>query len=39
MGQTAAELIFEKIKNPAAPNRTVVLDAKIQLRESTEKRT
>ncbi len=36
MGQTAAELILEKIKDPDAPNRTVVLDAEIRLRESTE---
>jgi DNA-binding LacI/PurR family transcriptional regulator len=36
MGQTAAELILEKIKNPKAPNRAVVLDAEIRLRASTE---
>lgn len=36
MGQTAAELILEKIKHPEAPNRTVVLDAEIKLRASTE---
>jgi DNA-binding LacI/PurR family transcriptional regulator len=35
MGQTAAELILEKIKNPEAPNRTMVLDAEIKLRAST----
>lgn len=36
MGQTAAELILEKINDPASPNRTVVLDAQIRLRASTE---
>jgi DNA-binding LacI/PurR family transcriptional regulator len=35
MGQTAAELILEKINNPEAPNRTVVLDAEMKLRAST----
>jgi DNA-binding LacI/PurR family transcriptional regulator len=36
MGQTAAELILEKIKHPEAPNRTVALDAEMRLRASTE---
>ncbi|MDR1864281.1 MAG: LacI family transcriptional regulator [Bacteroidales bacterium] len=36
MGQTAAELILEKINKPEAPNRTVVLDAEMKLRASTE---
>ncbi|KAA6300776.1 MAG: Catabolite control protein A [Candidatus Ordinivivax streblomastigis] len=36
MGQTAAELILEKIKNPETSNRTVVLDAEMKLRQSTE---
>lgn len=37
MGETAAELILEKISHPEAKNRTIVLDAEIQLRASTEK--
>lgn len=37
MGETAARLVMEKIKNPASPNRSVVLDAEIQLRASTRK--
>lgn len=37
MGRTAAELILEKIKNPALPNRSVVLDAEIQIRASSGK--
>lgn len=36
MGKTAAELILEKIKDPLSPNRSVVLDAEIQLRASTQ---
>lgn len=36
MGKTAAELILEKIKNPASPNRSVVLDAEIQIRASSK---
>jgi DNA-binding LacI/PurR family transcriptional regulator len=36
MGQTAAELILEKINKPQAPNRTVVLDAEMKLQASTE---
>ena len=36
MGKTAAELILEKIKNPLSPNRSVVLNAEIQMRASTE---
>lgn len=34
MGKTAAELILEKIKAPLSPNRSVVLNAEIKLRES-----
>ncbi len=37
MGHTAAEMLVEKIGNPTAPIRSVVLDAKIVLRSSTEK--
>lgn len=36
MGKTAAELLYAKMKNPEEPNRSVVLDAEIQLRASTE---
>jgi len=36
MGRNAAELIMEKIKNMSSPNRSIVLDAEIKLRESTE---
>lgn len=36
MGKTAAELILEKIKNPASPNRSVVLNAEIQIRASSK---
>ena len=36
MGKTAAELILEKIKNPLSPNRSVVLNAEIKMRASTE---
>lgn len=35
MGKKAAELILEKIKNPAYPNCTIVLDADIKMRAST----
>lgn len=35
MGKNAAELILEKIKNPASPNRSLVLNAEIKLRAST----
>lgn len=35
MGKNAAELILEKIKAPASPNRSVVLNAEIRLRAST----
>lgn len=35
MGRKAAELILEKIKNPASPNRSVVLNAEIRMRAST----
>lgn len=37
MGKTAAELILEKIKNPTSANRTIVLDAEIKIRASSEK--
>lgn len=37
MGKTAAELILEKIKNPASANRSIVLDAEIKIRASSEK--
>lgn len=37
MGKTAAQLILEKIKDPSSPNRSVVLDAEIRLRASTDK--
>lgn len=36
MGKTAARLILEKIKDPWSANRSVVLDAEIQLRASTQ---
>lgn len=36
MGQNAAELILERIKNPASPCRSVVLNAEIKLRASTD---
>lgn len=36
MGHVAAELLLEKIRKPAAPNRTVTLEAHIKLRASTE---
>lgn len=36
MGETAAEMILEKIKDLSAPNRTVVLDAEIKIRASSE---
>lgn len=35
MGQEAANLILEKIKNPDSPTRSIVLDAEIKLRAST----
>lgn len=35
MGRSAAELILEKIKNPTCPNRSIVLDAEIKMRDST----
>ncbi len=37
MGHRAAELIVEKIQNPDAPTRSIVLDADIILRASSEK--
>ncbi|WP_455672622.1 LacI family DNA-binding transcriptional regulator [Phocaeicola sp.] len=36
MGEKTAELILEKINHPEAKNRTIVLDAEIKLRASTE---
>ncbi|MFR9619911.1 MAG: LacI family DNA-binding transcriptional regulator [Rikenellaceae bacterium] len=36
MGIESAHLILEKIKNHAAPTRSIVLDAEIQLRASTD---
>lgn len=38
IGETVANLLLEKIKNPDAPDRTVVLDARINIRESTDVR-
>lgn len=35
MGQVAAQLILEKIKEPTTPNQTIVLDAEIIIRNST----
>lgn len=36
MGKEAAQLILEKIKEPSSPCRSVVLDAEIRMRASTE---
>lgn len=36
MGKNAAELILEKIKDPSSPNRSIVLNAEIKMRTSTE---
>lgn len=36
IGETVANLLLEKIENPEAPDRTVVLDALIHIRESTD---
>lgn len=36
MGKAAAELILEKIKAPSSPNRSVMLNAEIRMRASTE---
>lgn len=36
MGERVAELILQKIDNPSVGNQTITVDAKIQLRESTE---
>ncbi|MFR9523488.1 MAG: LacI family DNA-binding transcriptional regulator [Rikenellaceae bacterium] len=38
IGNHAAKLIIEQISNPEAPVRSIVLDAQIVLRESTEKK-
>ena len=35
MGKKAAELILEKIKDPASPNHSIVFDAEIIMRAST----
>ena len=37
MGQTAADLILEKIKNPAISNKKITLHSNIQIRGSTGK--
>ena len=37
MGKKAAELILEKIKDPASPNHSIVLDAEIKMRASTQR--
>ena len=36
MGRKAAELILELIQNPNAPKRSIIMDAEIQMRESTK---
>lgn len=36
MGETAANLIIEKIKNPLTPNKKIILSSEIKLRASTE---
>lgn len=36
IGETAANMLLEKIQHPDTPNRMVVLDAQINLRESTD---
>ncbi len=36
MGETAANLILEKIANPSIPNKRIVLSSEIKLRASTE---
>ena len=38
MGRLAAELLLEKIENPAKPDRTEILDARINVRESTDRK-
>lgn len=38
MGRMAAQLLVERVKDPAAPRRSVVLNAEINLRGSTEKK-
>lgn len=35
MGETAAKLLLDKIENPHTPNRTVVLEGELHIREST----
>ncbi|WP_291562930.1 LacI family DNA-binding transcriptional regulator [Bacteroides sp.] len=37
MGKNAAQLILEKISNPESPNRSIVLNAEIKIRESSTK--
>jgi DNA-binding LacI/PurR family transcriptional regulator len=36
MGETAANLILEKIENPSIPSKKIVLSSEIKLRTSTE---
>ncbi|MDR2916133.1 MAG: LacI family transcriptional regulator [Tannerella sp.] len=38
MGKIAAELMIEKIKNPSAPDRTIILNAQLRIMESTIKK-
>ena len=37
MGRLSAELLLEKIEKPGTPDRTEVLDARINVRESTDR--
>jgi len=36
MGETAANLILEKIANPSVANKKIILSSEIKLRASTE---
>lgn len=36
MGQTAAKMLLDKIENPDHPNRTIMLNAKVNVRESSD---
>lgn len=38
MGETAAQIILEKIKNPNTVNRTIMLNAEIKIRESSKQK-
>mgnify|MGYP000087517091 FL=1 len=38
MGRLSAELLLEKIENPGKPDRTEILDARINVRESTDRK-